>query len=101
MPSEKYFVSLWSDFRTKNCKHKEVDMTQKHQIQLFEEKKVRTVWDEELQEWLFSVVDIVQVLTDSADVKQYIQKMRKRDLELEAKWGTICTPVRMLATDGK
>jgi hypothetical protein len=76
-------------------------MTQKHQIQLFEEKKVRTVWDEKLQEWLFSVVDIVQVLTDSADVKQYIKKMRKRDLELEAKWGTICTPVRMLATDGK
>lgn len=76
-------------------------MTQKHQIQLFEEKKVRTVWDEELQEWFFSVVDIVQVLTDSADVKQYIKKMRKRDLELEAKWGTICTPVRMLAPDGK
>ena len=76
-------------------------MTQKHQIQLFEEKKVRTVWDEELQEWFFSVVDIVQVLTDSADVKQYIKKMRKRDPELEAKWGTICTPVRMLALDGK
>ena len=76
-------------------------MTQKHQIQLFEEKKVRTVWDEELQEWFFSVVDIVQVLTDSADVKQYIKKMRKRDPELEAKWGTICTPVRMLAPDGK
>ena len=76
-------------------------MTQKHQIQLFEEKKVRTVWNDELQEWFFSVVDIVQVLTDSADVKQYIKKMRKRDLELEAKWGTICTPVRMLAPDGK
>ena len=76
-------------------------MTQKHQIQLFEEKKVRTVWDEELQEWFFSIVDIVQVLTDSADVKQYIKKMRKRDPELDAKWGTICTPVRMQAPDGK
>lgn len=76
-------------------------MTQKHQIQLFEEKKVRTVWDEELQEWFFSVVDIVQVLTDSADVKQYIKKMRKRDPELDARWGTICTPTRMQATDGK
>lgn len=76
-------------------------MTQKHQIQLFEEKKVRTVWDEELQEWFFSIVDIVQVLTDSADVKQYIKKMRKRDPELDARWGTICTPTRMQATDGK
>ena len=59
------------------------------------------MWDEELQEWFFSVVDIVQVLTDSVDVKQYIKKMRKRDPELEARWGTICTPVRMQATDGK
>lgn len=76
-------------------------MTQKHQIQLFEEKKVRTVWDEELQEWFFSVADVVEVLTDSADVKQYIKKMRKRDPELDARWGTICTPTRMQATDGK
>ena len=76
-------------------------MTQKHQIKLFEEKKVRTVWDDELQEWFFSVTDVVEVLTDSVDVKQYIKKMRKRDSELEAKWGTICTPVRMLAPDGK
>ena len=76
-------------------------MTQKHQIQLFEDKKVRTVWDDELQEWYFSVTDIVQVLTDSVDVKQYIKKMRKRDPELEAKWGTICTPTRMHGTRGR
>ena len=73
-------------------------MTQKHQIQLFEEKKVRTVWDDELQEWFFSVADVVEVLTDSVDVKQYIKKMRKRDPELDASWGTICTPTRMKAT---
>ena len=76
-------------------------MTQKHQIQLFEAKKVRTVWDNELQEWFFSVADVVEVLTDSVDVKQYIKKMRKRDPELDARWGTICTPTRMQATDGK
>ena len=76
-------------------------MTQKHQIQLFEEKKVRTVWNDELQEWFFSVTDVVEVLTDSADIKQYIKKMRKRDPELDARWGTICTPTRMQATDGK
>lgn len=76
-------------------------MTQKHQIQLFEEKKVRTVWDDELQEWFFSVADVVEVLTDSLDVKQYIKKMRKRDTELDVRWGTICTPTRMQAADGK
>lgn len=43
----------------------------------------------------FSVVDVVQVLTDSTDPKQYIKKMRSRDLELSAKWGTICTLVTM------
>ena len=70
-------------------------------IQLFEGKKVRIVWDAEQEKYYFSVTDIVQVLTDSADVKQYIKRMRARDTELNSKWGTICTPVEMLAPDGK
>ena len=70
-------------------------------IQLFEGKKVRIVWDAEQEKYYFSVTDIVQVLTDSADVKQYIKRMRARDAELNSKWGTICTPVEMLAPDGK
>lgn len=76
-------------------------MAKKQQIQLFEDKQVRTAWDDEMQEWFFSVIDVVQVLTDSEDPKQYIKKMRRRDPELNAKWGTICTPVRMMAPDGK
>ena len=76
-------------------------MTKKQQIQLFEEKKVRTVWDDEEEKWYFSIADVVEVLTDSTDVKQYIKKMRSRDVELNAKWGTICTPVQMMAPDGK
>ena len=76
-------------------------MTKKQQIQLFEDKKVRVVWDDELEQWFFSVMDVVQVLTDSEDVKQYIKKMRSRDPELNARWGTICTPTRMMAADGK
>ena len=76
-------------------------MSQKEQIELFEEKKVRTVWDDEKEEWFFSVVDVVEVLTDSADPKQYIKKMRARDPELNASWGTICTLTRMTASDGK
>ena len=70
-------------------------------IQLFDGKKVRMVWDDERQKYYFAVADIVQVLTDSNDVKQYVKKMRTRDPELNAKWGTICTPVEMLASDGK
>ena len=70
-------------------------------IQLFEGKRVRIVWDAEEEKYYFSIVDIVQVLTDSADAKQYIKKMRARDPELDSKWGTICTPVEMRAFDGK
>ncbi len=72
-----------------------------NEIKLFENQQIRSVWDEEKQEWFFSVVDIVAVLTESADPKQYIKKMRSRDTELAAKWGTICTPVAMMAMDGK
>ena len=70
-------------------------------IQLFEGKKVRIVWDEQQEKYYFSVVDIVQVLTDSADAKQYIKRLRARDPELNARWGTICTPTEMRAADGK
>ena len=76
-------------------------MGQKEYIKLFEQKKVRSVWDEEKEEWFFSVVDVVEVLTDSIDPKQYIKKMRTRDPELNASWGTICTLTRMKASDGK
>lgn len=76
-------------------------MSEQDKIQLFENQKIRTAWDAEAEEWYFSVVDVVQVLTDSADPKQYIKKMRSRDPELGSKWGTICTPVEMMAADGK
>ena len=71
------------------------------EIKLYENNKIRSVWDEEKEEWFFSIVDIVGVLTDSKDPKQYIKKMRLRDSELNSKWGTICTPVVMIAKDGK
>ena len=70
-------------------------------IQLFEDRKIRTAWDEEKEEWYFSVQDVVAVLSESTDPKQYIKKMRTRDPQLSANWGTICTPVQMLAADGK
>lgn len=72
-----------------------------NKIALFENKKIRSVWVEAEEEWYFSVVDVVEALTDSADPKQYIKKMRSRDSELNGNWGTICTPVEMIAADGK
>ena len=70
-------------------------------IQVFENKEVRSKWDSEKEEWFFSVEDVVSVLTESVDPKQYIKKMRNRDKELSSNWGTICTQVKMIAKDGK
>ena len=76
-------------------------MNENFAIQLFEGKKVRIVWDAEQEKYYFSVTDIVQVLTDSENPRDYIKKMLRRDPELKSKWGTICPPVEMLAPDGK
>lgn len=77
-------------------------MSQTEQIKLFESKQVRSVWDSEKEEWFFSVTDVVEVLTESKDPKQYVKKLRARDPELDARWGTICTLTAMKSTsDGK
>jgi prophage antirepressor-like protein len=68
-------------------------------IAVFQEKTIRRTWHNE--EWWFAIVDVVAVLTDSTDVKQYIKKMRSRDPMLDANWGTTCTPLHLLAPDGK
>lgn len=70
-------------------------------IKLFESKKIRSEWNEKENKWYFSVQDVLEVLTDSADVKQYIKKMLSRDEQLKGNWGTICTLVEMEAADGK
>ncbi len=64
-------------------------------------KQIRSVWNEQEQKWYFSVQDVVEVLTGSTDVKQYIKKILSRDAQLKSNWGTICTLVGMEAADGK
>ena len=76
-------------------------MTQHNAIKLFEEKRVRTVWDDQQEKWYFSVVDVVLVLTDSANPTDYLKKMRKRDPQLAAFVGTNCPQVAMLTETGK
>ncbi|MEE1289353.1 MAG: Bro-N domain-containing protein [Bacteroidaceae bacterium] len=76
-------------------------MTQHNAIKLFEEKRVRTVWDDQQEKWYFSVVDVVSVLTDSANPTDYLKKMRKRDPQLAEGWGQIVTPLSIQTTGGK
>ena len=76
-------------------------MTKKQEIKLFEDKKVRTVWDDEKEKWFFCVVDVVEALTDSKDPKDYIKKMKKRDQELSKGWGQIVTPLSVQTAGGK
>ena len=70
-------------------------------ISLFEEKQVRRAWNSIEEKWYFSIDDVVLALTDSANVKDYIKKLRKRDPALDSYWGTNCPPVEMIAGDGK
>ncbi len=74
---------------------------EKQSIKLFEQNQVRTHWNDEQEEWYFSIADVVKILSESTDVKQYIKQMRSRDAELNSNWGTICTPIKMITADGK
>ena len=68
-------------------------------IVVFQDKQIRRTWMN--GQWYFSIADVVEFLTDSVDVKQYIKRMRQRDPLLNRNWGTICTPVAMVAADGR
>ena len=72
-----------------------------NEVKLFQDRKIRSAWNEEEEQWYFSIEDVVTALTDSADPKQYIKRMRPRDTQLQINWGTICTQVQMIAHDGK
>ena len=76
-------------------------MTKKEAIKVFEEKKVRTVWDDETEEWYFSVVDVVSVLTESVDGRKYWNKLKQRLKEEGNQTVTNCHQLKMLSTDGK
>lgn len=70
-------------------------------IQLFEDKRIRTAWDEEKEEWLFSVVDVVAVLTESKDAGAYWRKLKQRLKEEGSEVVTNCHGLKMTAMDGK
>ncbi len=77
-------------------------MTQKQAIQLFEERKVRTVWDDKAQKWYCSIIDVVAILTDSPDPKRYWSVLKTRIKKESGNEGTtICSTLKMPAADGK
>ena len=76
-------------------------MTKKEAIKLFEEKKVRTVWDDEQEKWYFSIVDVVSILTDSVDGRKYWNKLKERLKNEGNQTVTNCHQLKMRAADGK
>ena len=75
-------------------------MTKETAVKLFEQKTIRSYWNEKEEQWYFSVVDIIEALTDSVNPTDYLKKLRKRDSELGNYIGTNCPQVEML-TNGK
>lgn len=71
------------------------------EIKLYENKEIRSVWDEEKEEWYFSVIDVVGVLSESKNPTDYLKKMRKRDEQLAFYIGTNCPQVEMKSSSGK
>ena len=76
-------------------------MSQNDKIQLFEDKRIRTAWDEENEEWYFSIVDAVSVLTDSKDPQAYWRKLKQRLISEGNETVTNCHGLKMTAADGK
>lgn len=76
-------------------------MNKETSIKLFENKQVRTQWDEEQEKWYFSIVDVIAVLTDSDNPQVYWRVLKKRHLEQGNETVTNCNALKMLAADGK
>lgn len=70
-------------------------------VKLFESKKVRSHWDSDAEKWYFSVVDVIEILTDSVNPTDYLKKLRKRDALLADYIGTNCPQVAMKTESGK
>ena len=76
-------------------------MVKQNAIKVFEEKKVRTLWDSETEEWYFSVVDVVAVLTDSPNPRKYWSVLKTRLKKEGSELATNCSQLKMLSSDGK
>ena len=76
-------------------------MTQKESIRLFEERKVRAIWDDEQEEWYFSIVDVISILTDSPNPRKYWSVLKTRLKREGSELTTNCSQLKLKADDGK
>ena len=76
-------------------------MDKENSIKLFEDRKIRSVWNEDEEEWYFSVVDVIGALADSTNPTDYLKKLRKRDYLLGDYIGTNCPQIAMATETGK
>ena len=76
-------------------------MTQKESIRLFEERKVRAIWDDEQEEWYFSIVDVISILTDSPNPRKYWSVLKTRMKREGSELTTNCSQLKMQVADGK
>lgn len=76
-------------------------MTKKQAIKFFEERKVRTVWDDEQEKWYFSIVDVCAVLTESKDATSYWRKLKQRLKTEGNETVTSCHALKLRAADAK
>lgn len=70
-------------------------MNHEQQIQLFEDRKVRTVWDSEQEKWYFSIVDVIQVLTDSHNAREYWSVLKTRLKKEGCELTIICSQLKL------
>ena len=76
-------------------------MTQKESIRLFEERKVRAIWDDEQEEWYFSIVDVISILTDSPNPRKYWSVLKTRLKKEGSELTTNCSQLKLKSNDGK
>lgn len=76
-------------------------MTQKETIKWLEQNEIGTIWDEEKEEWYFSIVDVVRFLTDSPNPNNYWEVLKNRLKEEGSELATVCNQLNMRSEDGK
>ncbi|GAB1345316.1 BRO-N domain-containing protein [Cloacibacterium caeni] len=76
-------------------------MTQQNALQIFESKKIRTIWDDEQEKWYFSIVDVIEVLTESPNARKYWSVLKTRLKKEGSELATNCSQLKMQSSDGK
>lgn len=76
-------------------------MTRKDALKLFEDKKVRTVWDGEQEKWFLSIIDVIEILTDSPNARKYWSVLKTRLKKEGSQLVTNCSQLKMQSTNGK